>query len=77
MWEGMRGTGKLRFEATWIQKQTQEEKEWKFGECSSGIENIIVLDGGCNMVVKSCLLNVDGRMSLKSVWKLVPQMGGG
>ena len=39
------------------------------------IKNIIVLDfGQSEMVVNSCLEDVEGRMGLKRMWKAVPQV---
>ena len=39
------------------------------------VENIMVLDWGrSEMVVNSCLEDLEGRMRLKRMWKLVPQV---
>ena len=39
-------------------------------------ENIMVLDGGrSEMVLNSCLEDLEGRIRLKGMWKLVPQVG--
>ena len=40
------------------------------------VEKIMVLDGGrSEMVVNSCLEDLEGRMRLKRMWKFVPQAG--
>ena len=42
----------------------------------NGVEKIVVLDWGrSEMVVNSCLEDLEGRMRLKRMWKLIPQVG--
>ena len=39
------------------------------------VEKIMVWDwGGSEMLVNSCLEDLEGRMRLKRMWKLVPQV---
>ena len=65
-----------------IKKQTlrKEKLEILEGELESGrltgAENIIVFEWGrSDMVGKGCLEDLDGRMRLKKMWQLVPQVG--
>ena len=41
-----------------------------------GVKKIMVLDEGLSeMVVNSCLEDLEGRMKLKRMWKLIPKAG--
>ena len=44
--------------------------------CFTRVEKIMVLDWGqSEMVVNSCLEDMEGRMRLRRMWKLVPRVG--
>ena len=82
----MRGRRGCRGSTRCIQRETLKMETWTFGRSKewSGIgggalmrvEMIMVLDcGQSEMVLNSCLEYVEGRMKLKRMWKLIPQVG--